>query len=199
MARNSKFSKNTLFYQVFHSPEFADYQEALYPSRMIRSLLQIYPLRASRWLLGLDTTVLVDTLNCLSDRIRQKTEFYVPLGESSGVYPFVIGGRKPFVLLIPGGAYAEVCTLNEGFMMALALNRMGWNAFVCKYRVGKEAHFPNPQDDVADCLQWIFQNAAQMEVNTEDYAVCGFSAGGHLAASWGAKASGIPEIRSAAA
>lgn len=70
MARNSKFSKNTLFYQVFHSPEFSDYQEAFYPSRMIRSLLQIYPLRASRWLLGLDTTVLVDTLNCLSDRIR---------------------------------------------------------------------------------------------------------------------------------
>ena len=24
MARNSKFSKNTLFYQVFHSPEFSD-------------------------------------------------------------------------------------------------------------------------------------------------------------------------------
>lgn len=38
MARNSKFSKNTLFYQVFHSPEFSDYQEAFYPSRMIRSL-----------------------------------------------------------------------------------------------------------------------------------------------------------------
>lgn len=186
----SRFTKNSLFYKVFHSPEFSNHQEALFPSRAICTVLQLYPLRASKLLLGMDTAVLVDTLNRLADKIDRDNRFFISLGKQCGIYPFVIGANKPFVLLIPGGAYAEVCTLNEGFMTALELNRLGYNAFVCRYRVGKEAHFPNPQVDVACCLRWILKNAECMHVSVENYAVCGFSAGGHLAASWGTKSVG---------
>lgn len=186
----NKFTMNSLFYKVFHSSEFSNHQEALFPSRAIRTVLQIYPLRVSKLLLGMDTTALVDTLNRLVDKIDKDNRFYISLGKQCGIYPFVIGENRPFVLLIPGGAYAEVCTLNEGFMTALELNRLGYNAFVCRYRVGKEAHFPNPQDDVACCLRWILQNAEDIHVCVDNYAVCGFSAGGHLAASWGTKSVG---------
>lgn len=67
---------------------------------------------------------------------------------------------------------------------------MGYNAFVCRYRVVKETFFQNPQDDVACCLRWILENSKNMNVCIDYYAICGFSAGGYLAASWGTKSIG---------
>lgn len=184
-----RLTKNTLFYRVFHSEELSPIMDSLFPDKVVRNILQFYPLRLSHAFLGLDTNYLIYTLSELSTRLKEDS-FFISLGDKNGIFPFVIGNDKPFVLLIPGGGYKDVCVLNEGFMMALKLNSLGYNAFVCYYRTGKDAHFPNPQDDVASALSWIFDNIRELKVNPNDYAICGFSAGGHLAASWGTKTVG---------
>lgn len=46
---------------------------------------------------------------------------------------------------------------------------------------------PAPLDDVNTALDIIAQNASAWGVSMEGYAVCGSSAGGHLAATWATK------------
>ena len=104
---------------------------------------------------------------------------------------------KPFVLICAGGAYMGVCSLGEGFSTASRLNQMGYNAFVLSYRVTESPLFPKPLEDAAAALRFIFAHKGDFQVSTDNYAVCGFSAGGHLAAEWGTeqygyKAYGLP-------
>ncbi|MCD7819293.1 MAG: alpha/beta hydrolase, partial [Lachnospiraceae bacterium] len=58
------------------------------------------------------------------------------------------------------------------------------NVFVLCYRTAQNGLLPKPTEDLAACIRTILRNAEEWEVNTANYAVGGFSAGGHLAASW---------------
>lgn len=89
--------------------------------------------------------------------------------------------NAPFVLLLPGGGYQSVCTCLEGLPAAVKLNDAGYNAFVISYRVGQEALMPKPIDDIKQALRFILNNTSQFQVD-KNYALMGFSAGGHLAA-----------------
>ena len=64
-------------------------------------------------------------------------------------------------------------------------NKKGYHAFVVNYRTGEKAHFPNPMEDLANAVSTYRAHADEFQVETEGYAVTGFSAGGHLAASFG--------------
>lgn len=92
---------------------------------------------------------------------------------------------KPFVMLCPGGGYNSVCTVIEGLSTAQEFNGLGYPVFILNYRVGYQDLLPDPIDDVAAALRYIFANAEEFGVSTDHYAVGGFSAGGHLAAEWG--------------
>ena len=92
---------------------------------------------------------------------------------------------KPFILLCPGGGYNAVCSVIEGFSTAQELNALGYPVFLLNYRVGYEHLMPAPFDDLAAGLKYIFAHADELGVSKENYAVGGFSAGGHLAAEWG--------------
>lgn len=94
------------------------------------------------------------------------------------------GKKHPFALILPGGAYAIVANSIEGKPIAEALNEKGYNAFVLFYRVKDEARFPNPQDDVKRAVNEIFAHADEWGVDTKGWSLWGFSAGGHLAASY---------------
>ena len=94
------------------------------------------------------------------------------------------GKKHPFALICPGGAYAIVANSIEGRPIAEAINKLGYNAFVLYYRVKDEARFPNPQDDVKRAVGEIFSHADEWGVDIEGWSLWGFSAGGHLAASY---------------
>ena len=51
---------------------------------------------------------------------------------------FFLRGRPgaPFAVIAPGGGFAYVGSIHEGFPYAVAIRRRGYNAFVLKYRVG---------------------------------------------------------------
>ena len=104
----------------------------------------------------------------------------------------MIGNGAPFVLLFPGGGYGDVCSLVEGYSTALKLNAAGYNVFIVNYTVGKMKSPAEPAEDVASALSYLFAHCPEWNVAT-DYAVCGFSAGGHLVATWGTKTLGYPK------
>lgn len=105
-------------------------------------------------------------------------------------YSFVVDKDAPFVILLPGGAYKDVCSRWEGISTAQKLNKKGINAFILNYRTAPYATAHNPQDDLGAFVKYIFDNKEALGVNNENYCVWGGSAGGHLAASFGTKAIG---------
>lgn len=84
------------------------------------------------------------------------------------------------VLVLPGGGYNHRA-FHEGDPVAEEFNRLGYHAFVLQYRV-KPSTAPAPQMDVTRALKIIRANAEKWFVQPDKIAVCGFSAGGHLAA-----------------
>ncbi|MBO4538863.1 MAG: alpha/beta hydrolase [Clostridia bacterium] len=117
-------------------------------------------------------------------------------------YAFVVDKDAPIFFIAPGGGYCMVCISYEGAFIAEELNRRGINAFVLNYRVGENAHAPNPQEDMASLIKYVFANKEKFGIARDDYSVLGFSAGGHLVASFatenvGYKSFGLPKPRAA--
>ena len=94
------------------------------------------------------------------------------------------GTPRPAVLVIPGGGYCCVCESTEGTPIANRFDALGYQTFVLNYRIAP-AKFPAALEDGMRAMRLIRGNAAEWGVLPDAIAACGFSAGGHLAASLG--------------
>lgn len=70
------------------------------------------------------------------------------------------------------------------------LNQRGYHAFALNYRCGENAKAPNPLDDMANAVSYIMDHAEELHIDSNTYAVCGFSVGGHLTACFGTESVG---------
>ena len=99
-------------------------------------------------------------------------------------YVHKYGEEREAILVIPGGAYREVCTDREGEPIALAFAARGFNAFVLGYRVGKpDDNFPKQLLDAGAAMVYIREHAKELKINPKRTFAVGFSAGGHLCGS----------------
>lgn len=89
---------------------------------------------------------------------------------------------RPAMVVCPGGAYA-FCSTRESEPIALNFLNMGFNVFVLNYSV-KPYKFPQAIREVACTFDLINKNCEKWNIDTSRTAICGFSAGGHLAASY---------------
>lgn len=96
---------------------------------------------------------------------------------------------RPAMLICPGGGY-EFCSDRESEPVALAFAARGYQAFVLNYTVlgtaTNEPLLPVPQRDLAHAVALIRKRAATWSVDPTHIATIGFSAGGHLCATYGA-------------
>ena len=94
---------------------------------------------------------------------------------------FFFRGKQgaPFAVVCPGGGFAYVGSLHEGFPIARALAMKGFNAFVLRYRTGGARP---AMEDLAAAVSWIFRNARELGVSTRCYSAWGGSAGARMAA-----------------
>lgn len=88
------------------------------------------------------------------------------------------GGRWG-VLVLPGGGY-QVNAKSEGEPVALAFLGAGVQAFLLEYSVAP-ARWPQALLETAAAIAWLRANAQRYGIAPDKIAVCGFSAGGHLA------------------
>lgn len=186
-----RFTANTPLWRIRHCRQFRDFRRYVICPRGLGAMMQVYKIKNLSWFYPVNADSLAHAFNRMREAVDEgKLKYYPFLKKDVGIYAFLIGENRPFVLVLPGGGYGDVCSPIEGYAVAVRLNELGYNAFIGNYRVGKDAHYPNPHDDVAEMLRFIESKKEEWNVSTDDYAVCGFSAGGHLAASWCTKAVG---------
>lgn len=86
--------------------------------------------------------------------------------------------KHPALLVIPGGAYCELC-FRENRPMAKHFFEEGFNTFYIDYSCGEGVAFPTALIECGMALLYIKSNAANLNL-TDKIAAIGFSAGGHL-------------------
>ncbi len=126
----------------------------------------------------------VAIINDFIARSRDGQRLWYPLShQDSGL--FFLPGKPgaPFAVICPGGGFAYVGSIHEGFPYALELNELGLNAFVLQYRTGSGQR---ACADLAEALAYIFAHAAEFQVDVKGYALIGSSAGARMAAVLGA-------------
>ena len=88
------------------------------------------------------------------------------------------------MLVVPGGGY-QYCSDREGEPVALAYMAQGFNAFVLRYTADATTPIDKALQDGAAAMDYLRANAAELEIDPQQIAAVGFSAGGHLVASLG--------------
>lgn len=91
--------------------------------------------------------------------------------------------RRKAVIICPGGGY-DFCSTREGEPAAFQFLAMDCQAFVLHYSTAPGV-FPQALSELAAAVALIRRRAGAWHVDPQCIIVCGFSAGGHLAASLG--------------
>ena len=119
------------------------------------------------------------------------SENLTEIPDSDGFQPFMTAyiidknddGLRPCVVICPGGAYSFLAENWEGERTAMAYAAAGFNAVVVNYTTYPGGTYPCQLKQLAKAIRICRERAAEWQINPEQIAVCGFSAGGHLAAS----------------
>ncbi len=91
-------------------------------------------------------------------------------------------GKRPAVLICPGGGYENLSFGGEGVRTAMRLQKYGCRTFVLRYRVSPN-RYPAPQLDLLLAVKYLRANAERFQIDPGDLMILGYSAGGHLCAS----------------
>ena len=97
------------------------------------------------------------------------------------------GELRRAMLVLPGGGYTYTSN-READPIAFAFGSRGYISFVLRYtteRQGGSPKFPTPNTEVMAAVDYIRKNAKEYHINPDKICLVGFSAGGHLAASYG--------------
>lgn len=119
------------------------------------------------------------TFDVKNDGSQEYAALYLYLLED---FPAINIRKRPMVIVCPGGGYAYTSD-REAEIVALQFCAMGYHAAVLRYSAAP-AVFPAAVLEVGKSVALIRENAAEWFVDPEKIAVLGFSAGGHLAASY---------------
>lgn len=139
-----------------------------------------------------DATVLSKLKNNLKKGHMKKIELELwdkNINFYSGIRPkltgYILNGeiKRPVVVICPGGGYCEL-SKREAEPIALQFCRSGFHAFVVWYSVAPNRH-PQPLFDVSKAIAIIRRSKKEWNIDPDKIAVCGFSAGGHLASTIG--------------
>lgn len=190
MAQESgPFTTDTPIEDVKNDPVFGDYGRLLFPVEdWYTSGTTLGELQLT-WYSNIDPEETVEIVNTLWQRVSDgETVFYDiytdeekaadPEKEDTGLFFFKGEPGEKFAVCNAGGGFAYVGAMQDSFPHALELSKRGYNAFALIYRPGAQTAC----EDLARAISFIFENAQELEVDTDCYSLWGGSAGARMAA-----------------
>ena len=111
-----------------------------------------------------------DIIFASPDEVDLKINTYQPLAK----------GNYPALVIIYGGGWRSGNPSNDEQFSSYLANQ-GYSVIAIDYRHAPKYKFPAQLDDVQTALQYILDNADDLEVDKDKMAIMGRSAGGHLA------------------
>ncbi|HEV8716939.1 MAG TPA: alpha/beta hydrolase [Candidatus Binatia bacterium] len=178
-------------------PAFAGFAHLLLPwddrsydkSMRLRDIGSLLPYHTH-----VEPAVVVGALNRIIDDVNAGNavfyDFYTqaqkqgdPSKANTGLFFFRGRPGAPFAIISPGGGFAYVGAVHEGFPCAEDIRSKGYNAFVLRYRAGYGGGVST--QDLAAAISYVFRNADKLGISTEGYALWGSSAGARMAAAIG--------------
>lgn len=124
--------------------------------------------------------------------IHEKITIQVPgYSHQAELYTYFLGRspemrperKRPLVLICPGGGYVMTSD-REAEPVAMQFLAMGYHAAILRYSVSP-AVYPEALLQVAKSVSWLKEQADACGIDPDKIVVMGFSAGGHLAGSYG--------------
>lgn len=206
---SNPYTVDTAISEVISDPVFGDYGRLIFPvnsgyySGDTLGELQL------TWYNNIDPDKTVEITNYMRDHAEAgDTIFYDiytdeekaddPAKENTGLFFFRGTPGEKFAVCNAGGGFAYVGAMQDSFPHALELSKQGYNAFALIYRPGAQTAC----EDLSRAIQFIFEHAEELEVNTDGYSLWGGSAGARMAAwvgSYGTAAFGADDLPQPAA
>ncbi|WP_090665345.1 alpha/beta hydrolase [Belnapia rosea] len=179
---------------ILRHPAFAGFARLLLPWDG-RAYDDAMPLRQIATLLPyhsrVDPVIVTSALNRMIDDVRDGQPVFhaiyseaqqqaQPAKANTGLFFFRGRPGASFALIAPGGGFAYVGSVHEGFPYAQAISEAGYNAFVLRYRTGQGGIVAT--EDLAAAISYVFRHAEALGLCTLDYSLWGSSAGARMAA-----------------
>lgn len=95
-----------------------------------------------------------------------------------------------YALVLSGNISTRTAELKECISTAYELHEKGYAVFTMRYRVFQNASDNAPLEDIGRAVQYITEHAAEFAIQPENYAIVGYSMGGHLTGLFGSDAVG---------
>ena len=91
--------------------------------------------------------------------------------------------KRPTIVICPGGGY-EFVSYRESEPVALQYLARGYNVVVLRYSIYPDATYPTALLELGRVVQMLRERADEWLIDENKIVLMGFSAGGHLAASY---------------
>lgn len=199
-----EYTRKTKIDEVIADPVFGSYGRLIFPVDTGYYQGDTLEELQLTWYSHIDPNKTVEIVNNLKSRVaageRVFYDIYTeeekaadPEKEDTGLFFFKGNPGERFAVCNAGGGFAYVGAMHDSFPHALELSKKGYNAFVLIYRPGAQTAC----EDLARAIRFIFENAKELEVDTDGYSLWGGSAGARMAAylgSYGTAAFGGGEL-----
>ncbi|TNV67832.1 alpha/beta hydrolase [Trichococcus shcherbakoviae] len=136
-----------------------------------------------------DVDTIVQSLNRMIDAVNAGEQIFIdiyseeekakdPEKRQTGLFCFRGKTGSPFAMVAPGGGFAYVGSVHEGFPYAMKIAEYGYHAFVLRYRLGNR----KASEDMAAAVDFIEEHAAELGIDKQNYSLWGSSAGARVIA-----------------
>ena len=204
-----QYTQDTEISDVINDTAFGDYGRLIFPVNSSYYSGDTLGELGLTWYNNIDPNKTVEIANYMKSHAENGDVIFYdiytdeekaadPAKEDTGLFFFKGNPGERFAVCNAGGGFAYVGAMHDSFPHALELSKMGYNAFALIYRPGAQTAC----EDLARAISFIFENADELEVNTDCYSLWGGSAGGRMAAwlgSYGTAAFGEKDLPQAGA
>lgn len=185
------FTKSSTISDVMNNASFVGFGNLIFPvdrpmdgDTRLDDIDDIYI-----WYNNIDDDTTVDIVNSLKEDADSGNQVFYPIyteeemrqtpeKRNTGLFFFRGEENAKTAVVNAGGGFMYVGAMQDSFPHALALSKLGYNAFALIYRSGTDT----AMEELAKAIAFLHEHQEELKIDMTDYSVWGGSAGGRMTA-----------------